>query len=121
MKHTYFINDRIRLRAMEPEDLELICEMENDPQQWDISNFTVPYSRYVMKQYMENSQCDMFADKQLRMMIVRLEDGLTIGTVDITDFSPMHARGEVGYRDQERVSRSRHSKGCINIALRICF
>lgn len=28
MKHTYFINDRIRLRAMEPEDLELICEME---------------------------------------------------------------------------------------------
>ena len=37
MKHTYFINDRIRLRAMEPEDLELICEMENDPQQWDIS------------------------------------------------------------------------------------
>lgn len=96
MKHTYFINDRIRLRAMEPEDLELICEMENDPQQWDISNFTVPYSRYVMKQYMENSQCDMFADKQLRMMIVRLEDGLTIGTIDITDFSPMHARGEVG-------------------------
>ena len=46
MKHTYFVNDRIRLRAMEPEDLELICEMENDPQQWDISNFTVPYSRY---------------------------------------------------------------------------
>ena len=51
MKHIYFVNERIRLRAMEPEDLELICEMENDPQQWDISNFTVPYSRYVMKQY----------------------------------------------------------------------
>ena len=64
MKHIYFVNERIRLRAMEPEDLELICEMENDPQQWDISNFTVPYSRYVMKQYMENSQCDMFSDKE---------------------------------------------------------
>ena len=96
MKHIYFVNERIRLRAMEPEDLELICEMENDPQQWDISNFTVPYSRYVMKQYMENSQCDMFSDKQLRMMVVRLEDHATIGTIDITDFSPMHARGEVG-------------------------
>ena len=78
MKHIYFVNERIRLRAMEPEDLELICEMENDPQQWDISNFTVPYSRYVMKQYMENSQCDMFSDKQLRMMVVRLEDHATI-------------------------------------------
>ena len=32
MKHIYFVNERIRLRAMEPEDLELICEMENDPQ-----------------------------------------------------------------------------------------
>ena len=96
MKHTYFINDRIRLRAMEPEDLELICEMENDPQQWDISNFTVPYSRYVMKQYMENSQCDMFADKQLRLMIVRKSDQCILGTIDITDFVPLHSRGEVG-------------------------
>ena len=41
MKHIYFVNERIRLRAMEPEDLELICEMENDPQQWDISKFTL--------------------------------------------------------------------------------
>lgn len=96
MKHSYFKNDCVRLRAMEPEDLELICELENDPQQWDISNFTVPYSRYVIKQYMESSQCDMFADKQLRMIIVRLEDGITIGTIDITDFAPLHARGEVG-------------------------
>ena len=94
--------------------------MENDPQQWDISNFTVPYSRYVMKQYMENSQCDMFADKQLRMMIVRLEDGLTIGTIDITDFS-LCTRVEKWVSDQERVSWSRLCKGCINIALRICF
>ena len=31
------------------------------------------------------------------MMVVRLEDHATIGTIDITDFSPMHARGEVGF------------------------
>ncbi len=41
MKHSYFISDRIRLRAMEPEDLELIYEMENDPQQW--TSVTSPY------------------------------------------------------------------------------
>ena len=96
MKHNYFISDHVRLRAMEPEDLELIYEMENDPQEWDISNFTVPYSRYVMKQYLQDSQCDMFADKQLRLIIVRLEDGRPIGTIDVTDFVPMHSRGEVG-------------------------
>lgn len=96
MKHSYFTNGHIRLRAMEPEDLELIYGIENDPQLWDISNFTVPYSRYVIKQYMESSQCDVFSDKQLRMMIERIEDGMTMGIIDVTDFAPMHGRGEVG-------------------------
>lgn len=46
MKHIYFVNERIRLRAMEPEDLELICEMENDPQQW--ISVTSPYPIHAM-------------------------------------------------------------------------
>lgn len=96
MKPSYFVNNRIRLRAMEPEDLEVMYEMENDPQTWDVTNFSVPYSRFVLKQYMENSQCDMFADRQLRLMIIRREDDAVMGTIDVTDFSPMHSRGEVG-------------------------
>ena len=121
MKHIYFVNERIRLRAMEPEDLELICEMENDPQQWDISNFTVPYSRYVMKQYMENSQCDMFSDKQLRMMVVRLEDRATIGTIDITDFSPMHARGEVGIVIRKEFRGAGYAKDALTLLCDYAF
>ena len=96
MKPSYFVNDRLYLRAVEPEDLQVLYAIENDPQSWDISNFTVPYSKYVLKQYIENSQCDMFADKQLRLMIVRKSDRQVLGTVDITDFVPLHARGEVG-------------------------
>lgn len=61
--------------------------MENDPSMWDISNFTVPYSRYVLRQYIEGSQCDVFADKQLRLMIVR-KSVVILGTIDITDFVP---------------------------------
>ena len=38
----------------------------------------------------------MFADRQLRMMIVRREDDAVVGTIDITDFAPMHSRGEEG-------------------------
>lgn len=95
MNKSYFCSERVRLRAMEPEDLEVMYAMENDSQTWDVTNFTVPYSRFVLKQYIENSECDMFADRQLRMMIVRAEDDALIGTIDITEFSPMHARGEV--------------------------
>lgn len=96
MKPAFFQGELVRLRAMEPEDLEVLYRMENDPETWDVSNFTVPYSKYVLKQYMEDSQSDMFADRQLRLMIVRCEDGQVVGTVDVTDFVPMHRRGEVG-------------------------
>lgn len=96
MNKSYFSSERVRLRAMEPEDLEVMYDMENDSQTWDVTNFTVPYSKFVLKQYIENSECDMFADRQLRMMIVRVEDNAVIGTIDITEFVPMHARGEVG-------------------------
>jgi RimJ/RimL family protein N-acetyltransferase len=41
MKQSFLINDRIYLRAVEPEDMDVMYEMENDPSMWDISNFTV--------------------------------------------------------------------------------
>ena len=44
MKQSYLINDRIYLRAVEPEDIDVMYEMENDPSMWDISSFTVPVS-----------------------------------------------------------------------------
>ena len=73
MKQSFLANERIYLRAVEPEDLDLMYEMENDPSMWD-----------------------MFADKQLRLMIMRRKDNCTLGTVDITDFVPLHSRGAVG-------------------------
>ena len=94
MKQSFLSNDRIYLRAVEPEDMDVMYEMENDPSMWDISNFTVPYSRYVLRQYIEGSQCDVFADKQLRLMIMSKSDHRVLGTIDITDFVPLHSRGE---------------------------
>lgn len=105
MKQTFLMNDRIYLRAVEPEDLDVLYDMENDPAMWDVSSFTVPYSRYVLRQYIEGSQSDMFADKQLRLMIVRRCDHRTLGTIDVTDFVPLHSRGAVGiavHKDHRR-------------------
>lgn len=96
MKQTFLMNDRIYLRAVEPEDIDIMYRMENDPDMWDVSSFTVPYSRYVLRQYIESSQSDMFADKQLRLMIVDRKSDSTLGTIDVTDFVPLHSRGAVG-------------------------
>ena len=96
MDKGFFRGEQVRLRAMEPQDVEVLYEMENDPSLWDISNFTVPYSHSVLQEYIAQSQSDIFADKQLRLMMVRVEDGEVLGTIDLTDFSAMHRRGEVG-------------------------
>lgn len=115
MQTTFLTNDRIYLRAVEPEDIDIMYEMENDPSMWDISNFTVPYSHYVLRQYIENSQCDVFSDKQLRLMIVYKNEHKVLGTIDITDFSPLHARGEVGIA----IHKNYRQEGYASDALRL--
>ena len=121
MNTSYFLSEHLRLRAMEPEDLEILYAMENDPQTWDVTNFNVPYSKFVLKQYIENSQSDMFADRQLRMMIVRREDDMVIGTIDITDFAPMHARGELGIAVRTEFQGNGFAKEALNLLCEYAF
>ncbi len=96
MKNSYLSNESIFLRAVEPEDLDVMYGIENNPELWEVTSTTVPYSRFVLRQYIESTQSDLFADKQLRLMIARQSDGQTIGTIDLTDFSPLHNRAALG-------------------------
>lgn len=96
MNKQFLANETLYLRALEPEDLTELYEIENDPSLWDVSNITVPYSKFVLRQYIEATQSDMFADRQLRLMIVRYSDHKLLGTIDITEFHPLHARGQIG-------------------------
>lgn len=111
----------LHLRAMEPEDLEIMYAMENDPRTWDVTNFNVPYSKFVLRQYIENSQCDMFADRQLRMMIERREDVAVVGTIDITDFAPLHSRGEVGIAVRKEYQGNGYAKEALKLLCDYAF
>lgn len=121
MRQSFLMNERIYLRAVEPEDLDVMYEMENDPSMWDVSNFTVPYSRYVLRQYIENSQCDVFADKQLRLMIVDRIGGRTLGTIDVTDFVPLHSRGEVGIAIHKDCRRQGYATDALKLLCEYVF
>lgn len=88
-------SDNIRLRAMEPEDLDLLYRIENDMDLWDVGVTNVPYSRYVLHNYMSSAIGDIYKDRQVRLMIERA-DGTVVGIVDVIDFNPSHLRAEVG-------------------------
>ena len=45
----------IYLRALEPEDLDFVYEIENDTSLWALSDTQTPYSRFLIKQYLEKS------------------------------------------------------------------
>lgn len=85
----------VRLRALEPEDLDLLYTIENDTSLWNVSNINVPYSRYVLSEYIARSTADIYADKQVRLMAEN-EDGAVVGIADIVDFAPEYRRAELG-------------------------
>jgi diamine N-acetyltransferase len=86
----------IKLRALEPEDLELLYEWENDYNYWSISNTVTPFSRYTLKLYLENSHKSIFETGQLRLMIDHIADKKTIGAIDLFEFEPFHKRAGIG-------------------------
>jgi diamine N-acetyltransferase len=86
----------IRLRALEPEDLELLYTWENNESYWVISSTVVPFSKFTLKRYLENSHKNIYETGQLRLMIDHIPDNKTIGTIDIFDFDPFHKRAGVG-------------------------
>ena len=61
----------IRLRAIEPEDLDLLYRIENDVKLWNIGTTNVPYSRYILHDYVANASDDIYTDRQVRMMVER--------------------------------------------------
>ena len=115
MTNQFFVGQMVRLRALEPEDLDFLYQMENDPSLWSISNFTVPYSKVLLQAYIDNSIGDLFADRQLRLVICELSSNRPIGVIDITDFEPMHARAEIGIS----LLREERGKGYASEALNL--
>ena len=86
----------ITLRALEPEDLELLYLWENNDANWLISNTITPFSKYTLKLYIENSNKTLFETGQLRLMIDLSPEKITIGTIDIFDFDSYHQRAGIG-------------------------
>ena len=99
----------IRLRAIEPEDLDLLYQIENDRHLWNVGATNVPYSRYTLHDYIATSSDDIYADRQVRLMIEN-GAGETVGICDLVHFDPQHLRAEAGIVIMD--SQRRQGYGC---------
>lgn len=86
------------LRALEPEDLEVMYGWENNTDLWRVSGTVAPFSRHMLSRLIEEQQYDIYATRQLRLVVeVTSSDGnVAVGAVDLFDFDPQHARAGVG-------------------------
>ena len=85
----------VHLRAIEPEDLDLLYRVENDVKLWNVGITNVPYSRYALHDYVANASGDIYTDHQVRMIIENAEKQV-VGIADIVNFDPGSRKAEIG-------------------------
>ena len=71
----------IYLRALEPEDLELLYTIENAPDLWAVNSNVEPYSRFALRKYIAEQPNDIFQTGSMRLIICRKSDDAAIGIV----------------------------------------
>jgi diamine N-acetyltransferase len=84
----------IFLRALESDDIDYLFSLENNEKYWSISDAQVPFSRYLLTNYLENSDMDIYKVKQLRLVISNYENS-TIGLIDLFDIDFKNKRAGV--------------------------
>lgn len=90
-------SDNIYLRAIEPEDLDFLFKWENCIDIWQESNTLAPYSRFVIKDFIERSLTEsVFEVGQVRLMICSLSDNSVVGTADIFDIDVINSKAAIG-------------------------
>lgn len=99
--------ESIQLRALEPQDVDLLMRWENDTEQWYLSGTVQPYSRAVLENYVANSGQDIFKAGQLRLIIQLLTGNEALGTIDLFDFDPFHQRAGIGILIADETHRGR--------------
>ena len=113
--------DTIYLRALEPEDLEFVHAIENDESIWEISNTQTPFSRFLIKQYLEQAHKDVFEVKQLRLVVSHYNNE-ALGLIDIFDFDFKNKRAGLGIVIKEANNRHKgYGKEALNLLINYSF
>lgn len=111
----------IRLRALEPADIETLYKWENDTLIWKVSNTIAPFSKYILRKFVENQKYDIYETKQLRM-IIETHDGKAVGAIDLFDIDPTNRRAGVGILIYEDLDRGRgYASGALTAMIKYSF
>lgn len=84
------------MRALEPEDVDLMFDVENDDEVWNYSDTVAPFSRRLLRDYASTYDADPFSAGQLRLIMIEKNSGQPAGIIDLYDISQRHKRAFIG-------------------------
>jgi diamine N-acetyltransferase len=112
----------VLLRALEPEDLDTLYKWENDTNVWKVSNTTVPFSRHVLRQFIDSQKYDLFETRQLRLIIEDKEQSRPVGAIDLFDIDPYNLRAGVGILIYDKRDKCQgYASSALQILIRYSF
>lgn len=115
------VGDKVILRALEPNDLEVLYQTENKTDLWYVSDTVTPFSKHILKQYIDESHRDIYDAKQLRLAIC-LPDNAVIGFIDLFDFNPQHRRAGIGLVIVNELNRRKgYAKDALKVLINYSF
>jgi diamine N-acetyltransferase len=115
---------KVSLRALEPNDVDILYKWENDRAIWHLSSTLTPLSRFTLEQYVMSAGQDIYANRQMRMMIdlVNPENGVkTIGSIDLFEFEPAHMRAGVGILIHDGFRGKGYASEALSLLIRYAF
>ena len=110
-------NTNVALRALEPEDLDFLYSIENNTDMWVVGCTNVPYSRFALQQYILNSSNDIYADKEVRFVILN-EEKQPVGLLDLFHFEPNHLRAELGIAIKKAAQNKGYGLNAVRLAVK---
>lgn len=112
---------KVKLRAVEPFDVDTLYTWENNTHVWKLSNTLAPFSKQALQEYIANAHMDIYAAKQLRLMICDMQKK-AVGCIDLFDFDPNNQRAGIGILiAEEKERRNGYASEALKLLIDYCF
>lgn len=112
---------KVYLRALEPEDLDFVHKIENTEDFWEVSSTQTPYSKFLIRQYLENAHRDIYDIKQLRL-VISTKRHRAVGLIDVFDLEPKDRRAAIGILIANKKDRKKgYGSESLSLLCDYCF
>ncbi|HOY33329.1 MAG TPA: GNAT family protein [Bacteroidales bacterium] len=113
----------IRLRAVEPADIDFIYRLENDTENMDTAENYEWVSRYAIEQYVLSIGHDLFASGQMRL-IIEYDDTILkkpVGCIELFEADPVHRRAGIGIYIIAADQKKGYASAALGTMIEYCF